>query len=99
MKRIAACAMLLLCLGHSGCSLCCTPWDYAYAGYGGRAPREDRFHGRVGSVFEPAGAMPGMTHPYGYENIPTKPAEEVPPPTPDKMEEEAAPAESTRTSS
>lgn len=84
MKRIAASAMLFICLGQAGCSVCCTPWDYAYGGYGGLTPRENRYYGRVGSAFEPVGAMPGLIRPYGYEQTP---------PEPEKMEE-AAPDES-----
>lgn len=96
MNRIAAIAALILLMCHSGCSLCCTPWDYAYAGYGGRVPREDRFYGRVGSAFDPAGAMPGVMHPRDYVP-PTNESEEVAPPAPEQMEE-SAPDESTATS-
>jgi hypothetical protein len=91
MKRLAACLLILVCLVQSGCSLCCTPWDYAYAGYGGHTPRDNRFYGRVGSAFEPAGATPGILRPYGYE-YDVKP-EETSPPEPEKMEE-GAPDES-----
>lgn len=92
MKRLAACLLTLACLAHSGCSLCCTPWDYAYPGYGGSTPRDNRFSGRVGSAFDPAGATPGLLRPYGYEQ--DAPAEEATPPAPDKMEE-GAPDEGT----
>jgi hypothetical protein len=92
MKRFAACVLLLACLGQSGCSLCCTPFDYAYAGYGGSIPRDNRFHGRVGSAYEPAGAIPGELTPHDYEP-PVK--EETPPPAPDLMEEAAPDAGSS----
>jgi len=41
----------------SGCSLCCAPFDSAFGAYGGVIEREDIYQGRVGSVFEPAGAQ------------------------------------------
>lgn len=66
MKPIALCGLLLLCVAHTGCSLCCTPWDYAYPTYGSLTPRDDQFEGRVGSMFHPAGPTPGVTRPYGY---------------------------------
>jgi hypothetical protein len=44
----------LLCLGIvavlSGCAMCENCWDDAYNAYGGALDRQDRFHGRVGSV-------------------------------------------------
>lgn len=85
MKRLALCLLILACAAQSGCSLCCTPWDYAYPGYGGKTPRDNRFSGRVGSAFDPAGATPGIIRPYGYEQ--SAPAEETPAPEPEKMEE------------
>jgi hypothetical protein len=51
-------AALAIAGASSGCSICCTPWDYAYPAYGGKWERTDRFHGRVGSAFEPAGPFP-----------------------------------------
>lgn len=33
-----------------GCALCSTPYDYDYVTYGGRTPRTDMRHGRVGST-------------------------------------------------
>ena len=44
----------LLCLGVvavlNGCAMCDNGWDDAYNGYGGAVERQDRFHGRVGSI-------------------------------------------------
>lgn len=40
----------------SGCAMCCSPYDEAYGFTGGRWPRADLCHGRVGSAFAPAGA-------------------------------------------
>jgi hypothetical protein len=34
----------------SGCAMCNNCWDDAYNTYGGALDRQDRFHGRVGSV-------------------------------------------------
>jgi hypothetical protein len=48
-------APLLLLFG--GCAMCPSPYDYDYAAQGGRWERHDPVHGRVGSAFEPSGAM------------------------------------------
>lgn len=40
----------------SGCRLCCDREDPAYAAYGGLWERTERNSGRVGSLFDPAGA-------------------------------------------
>jgi hypothetical protein len=59
MTRLFALAVVALSLAASaGCSVCYTPFDYAYPTYGGKWQRTDRFHGRVGSAFEPAGPFP-----------------------------------------
>jgi hypothetical protein len=57
MIRLIGVVGLLIAACSSGCSLCCTPYDDAYPAYGGKWQREDRYHGRVGSAFEPAGGM------------------------------------------
>ena len=57
-----AIARLLLCFALcvvSGCSMCCTPYDYDYSAYGGRWQRTDMTNGRVGSAFAPAGDAVG----------------------------------------
>jgi hypothetical protein len=43
-------------VGSSGCRLCCNREDIAYPAYGGIWQRLDRNEGRVGSLFDPAGA-------------------------------------------
>ena len=47
----------LLCLLPTcwGCAMCCGTDDYNYGAYGGRWQRHDLAHGRVGSLFAPAG--------------------------------------------
>lgn len=57
MTRLGWLLGLLLVVASSGCSICCTPFDYAYPAYGGKWERTDRFHGRVGSAFDPAGSV------------------------------------------
>lgn len=74
MKRIGTFAALVITLTSSvGCSICCTPYDYAYPAYGGKWERTDRFHGRVGSAFEPAGPIPASD-----ANDIVQPTQEVP---------------------
>jgi hypothetical protein len=56
MNRFYSTATLALLLTSTlGCSVCCTPFDDAYPTYGGKWQRTNRFHGRVGSAFDPAG--------------------------------------------
>ncbi|QEG40266.1 hypothetical protein [Roseimaritima ulvae] len=50
---------LLICCG-SGCTICASPDLESYTTYGGNWHRTDRDHGRVGSVFAPAGARVGL---------------------------------------
>jgi len=42
--------------GVSGCRLCCDGEDIAYPAYGGVWERTERNSGRVGSLYDPAGA-------------------------------------------
>jgi hypothetical protein len=50
MVRIACLALLTLGLiSPIGCALCCSPFDLDYVTYGGKTPRVDMRHGRVGS--------------------------------------------------
>jgi hypothetical protein len=58
MIRLAICCALLAVTASSGCSICCTPYDDAYPTYGSKWERTDRFCGRVGSAFHPAGPEP-----------------------------------------
>ena len=52
-------SLILLAASASGCAMCCSPYDEAYGFSGGRWPRADLCHGRVGSAFAPAGAADG----------------------------------------
>lgn len=50
MIRIACFALLTLSLiSPIGCALCCSPFDLDFVTYGGKTPRTDMRHGRVGS--------------------------------------------------
>ena len=51
-----ALAGVCLLTASSGCSMCCAPFDTAFGAYGGAVERGDLHHGRVGSIFDPAGA-------------------------------------------
>lgn len=59
--------MLSLVVAACGCSTCQNCFDGAYPYYGGIAPRTDRFCGRVGSAFAPAGPDVGALAPYQRE--------------------------------
>ena len=37
--------------------MCASPYDCAYAAYGGLLPRVNQFHGRVGSILDPAAVI------------------------------------------
>ncbi len=47
---------LALLAPNAGCRLCCNSEDLAYPAYGGAWQRTRREDGRVGSLFDPAGA-------------------------------------------
>ena len=72
----SACLLMLLWLSTSaGCAMCASCDDYNYGSYGGRWQRDDPTNGRVGSIFEPAGAMViGQTSP--AEDVPAAKSEE-----------------------
>lgn len=80
MTRLILVGGLFLVAAAAGCSTCCTPFDAAYPTYGGKWERTDRFHGRVGSAFAPAGPEPGAL----MEEVPT-PAEMPTAPMSDEM--------------
>lgn len=61
MSRLAVVLGVMVVVAASGCSVCCTPFDDAYPAYGGKWERTNRFHGRVGSAFDPAGGPVGET--------------------------------------
>lgn len=48
--------LAIVILSSTGCTLCSTSGDLAYPAYGGAWQRTIRDSGRVGSVFDPAGA-------------------------------------------
>ena len=61
-----------------GCRICADCEDLAYPAYGGAWQRTQRYAGRVGSVFDPAGARaPALSDREG-------------PPTPDELERQRA---------
>lgn len=71
MLRIAWLAAALGLVASSGCTLCCTPYDDARSYYGGKWQDVDPYHGRLGSIFDPAGGAP-VEHPYAeVEQAPT----------------------------
>ena len=57
--HVRSAVLLIVVLGilpTAGCRLCCDADDYTYAAYGGAWERTRRDSGRVGSIFDPAGA-------------------------------------------
>jgi hypothetical protein len=48
--KIAVLIITALLASATGCSMCCGPFDYDYPAFGGKHPRADRSHGRVGSI-------------------------------------------------
>lgn len=81
----ASCALAFSLVAASGCTMCQSCEDDTYAAYGGRWQRTDRCEGRVGSVFDPAGAM----IPYGEEAEWTDGEEPEALPEPEEMREDA----------
>jgi hypothetical protein len=61
----------ILCCGLSGlialsgCTLCCSPYDYDYGGFVSKTPRTDMKNGRVGSIF----SDPGLTETIVVESV------------------------------
>jgi hypothetical protein len=86
MARLSWLFGLVVIAAASGCSICCTPWDYAYPAYGGKWERTDRFRGRVGSAFDPAGPFPAdqdaALHDPTSAALPERPHDEDSPPPP-----------------
>lgn len=57
-RQILALATLaIIVITGSGCRLCCDRDDISYPAYGGIWERTNRDHGRVGSLFDPGGAL------------------------------------------
>ena len=64
MVRLTWVMLVMVTMSATGCSMCQSCFDEAYPHYGSIAPRTDRFHGRVGSRFAPAGEEVGTISPY-----------------------------------
>lgn len=58
-RKLIAWLGLYVCVSISGCAMCNNCYDDAYNAYGGAIERQDRFHGRVGSIL----SDPGMRMP------------------------------------
>ncbi len=52
--------LLVLAVCLSGCAVCQNCDERTYSAYGGKWQRTDRGHGRVGSLFDMAGAPGGV---------------------------------------
>ena len=72
---------LLAVVSAAGCRICADCDLDSYTAYGGRWHRTDRNHGRVGSVFAPAGAQVPYDESVVYSEA-ASPAEPQPTPTP-----------------
>jgi hypothetical protein len=66
--RILLCFCVVAVL--SGCAMSDNCWDDAYNTYGGAFERQDRFHGRVGSVL--SDPMMQAVEPGGMRDTPTQ---------------------------
>ena len=55
-RNLFACVGVLLLAAASGCAMCDNSQDCTYGAYGGKWQRHDPCCGRVGSLFDPAGA-------------------------------------------
>ena len=73
---------LLLLIGllplWAGCAMCSSCDDYSYGAFGGRWQRDDYVHGRVGSVFEPAGSFVVTDQAVSDEPVADEPAADEP---------------------
>ena len=49
-NQISLIITVFVCCLSAGCSMCCGPHDYDYPDFGGKHQRQDRRHGRVGSI-------------------------------------------------
>jgi hypothetical protein len=82
-----ALAGICLLTTSMGCSMCCAPFDTAFAAYGGAVERGDLHHGRVGSSFDPAEGQQMVSYEYQDDSMVVEPdtgfaplesAEEIP---------------------
>jgi len=110
MRRLIALGLLIAFASLSmGCATCCSPYDYAYGYNGGAWQRDDLCHGRVGSVFAPAGSKVLVDKKKAAESAPDEPnqlpgpdaapeanPEKKPETKPDNMTTEARPLKSVK---
>jgi hypothetical protein len=54
-RKLMAWLGLCVFVSISGCAMCNNCYDDAYNAYGGAIERQDRFHGRVGSILSDPG--------------------------------------------
>jgi len=78
MRRLLLLACLSLPAISSGCALCCAPFDCDYPYLGGAWVRTNPSSGRVGSVFDEAGA-PAQIAPAGATEPTPAQVESLPP--------------------
>jgi hypothetical protein len=75
MSRLLVLSVLSGCLGlSSGCAMCCAPLDFNYQSVAGRWMRTNPTSGRVGSVFDEAGAPIEGPTPTSTQSTPPTPA-------------------------
>lgn len=56
-RQLMTCLLMASLAALSGCAMCVSSLDSSYSAYGGAWQRIIPNHGRVGSVFDPAGAQ------------------------------------------
>lgn len=102
MRRLFALGLLIISVSMSmGCATCCSPYDYAYACYGGAWQRDDLCHGRVASAYTPAGTRVLNTKVPSAESETKEPGslpepEAAPETKPDNMTTETRPLKSIK---
>jgi hypothetical protein len=70
-KRLRSTLLCLaLAVSAAGCAMCHTEFDDTYAAYGGIRERQDRMHGRVGSILSDPAMQ--MAEPGGMSDTPTE---------------------------
>lgn len=72
--KIPVLIITALLASATGCSMCCGPFDYDYPTFGGKHPRANRSHGRVGSIL--SDPMTSISGPSADSNL-TAPAESL----------------------
>ena len=56
-RQLITCLLMVSLAALSGCAMCVSSLDSSYSAYGGAWQRIMPNHGRVGSVFDPAGGQ------------------------------------------